>query len=425
MTDVLDTKSKTKSGGAGGKQPPPAADTTAKRAASPKDADPATDKAAFSARRYTWHDFRRAGDRPGLDELYDAVLRVHPGAAVVVDEDQLGRVPDGLRKVKILSGVPSEDKLARIREDYDVLVLDADVVGSNWFTENKARIGISVGASVDVVDPASLDLAVEMTRAVPLLLVTFKDDTKIPLEIVLADAQNHGTDVVMGVRDSVEANVVFGVLEIGANGVMTQVTDLSAVYALGEVVVAAERIHGQELSELTVLETRHVGMGDRACLDFTSYLGLDEGVLLGCFSSGGILATSETHPLPYMPTRPFRVNAGSLQMYVLAPGNRTWYLSDLRAGMEVLAVKTDGTARPVTVGRVKIERRPMLQIKAQAPDGTLVTTIMQEDWHVRVFGTDSRPRNITELKPGDRLYGYTTDPGRHVGVKVDELIIEQ
>jgi 3-amino-4-hydroxybenzoic acid synthase len=373
--------------------------------------------------RYIWYDFRGVGARPDGADLFAAVRRLHGG--VVVEEEQLGQVPAGLRKVKIFSGTPSDEALPRLRKDYDVLVLDGDVVSGKWYTENHARIGMTVCARVDVTDPPSLRQAVELTHAVPLLLVTFKDDTKIPLEIVLADAQNHGTEVIMGVRDSAEANVVFGVLEIGAVGVMAAPADLTAVYSLQEVLASAGKAHSQQLTELTLVETRHVGMGERACLDFTSYLGLDEGVLLGCFSNGGILATSETHALPYMPTRPFRVNAGSLQMYVLAPDNRTWYLSDLRAGMEVLAVRPDGTARPVTVGRVKIERRPMLQITSRAADGTVVTTIMQEDWHVRVFDTESRPANITNLKPGDRVLGYTTAPGRHVGVKVNELIIEQ
>ena len=31
-----------------------------------------------------------------------------------------------------------------------------------------------------------------------------------------------------------------------------------------------------------------------------------------------ILCVSETHPLPYMPTRPFRVNAGAIHSYTLA-----------------------------------------------------------------------------------------------------------
>ncbi|MFE4534701.1 3-dehydroquinate synthase II [Streptomyces scopuliridis] len=376
-------------------------------------------------RKFTWHDLRRATGRPGGAEILDAVQRLHSGGGVVVDEEQLALVPQGLQKVKLFAGVPSQEELDRIGKAYDVLVLDADTVAGNWFIENKSRIGIRTGASVDVVDPASLELAVQLTGLVDLLVVTFKDSTKIPLEIVLADAQNRGCQTVMGVRDSAEAHVVFGVLEIGADGVLVEGDDLAAVHRLHEVLVAAQRTHSQRLQQLTVVETRHAGMGDRACLDFTSYLGLDEGVLLGCFSSGGVLATSETHALPYMPTRPFRVNAGALHMYVLAPDNRTWYLSDLRAGMEVLAVRTDGTARPVTVGRVKIERRPMLEIIARADDGTEIITIMQEDWHVRIFGTDSKPRNITELQPGDRVFGFTQDSGRHVGVKVDELIIEQ
>jgi len=126
-----------------------------------------------------------------------------------------------------------------------------------------------------------------------------------------------------------------------------------------------------------------------------------------------------------MPTRPFRINAGSLQTYVLAPDNQTWYLSDLRSGMEVLAVSTNGKARRVSVGRVKIERRPLLYIEVKAADNTVFNVIMQEDWHVRVFGIDGKPINITTLKPGDQVLGYTMEPGRHVGVQVDELIIEQ
>ncbi len=401
----------------------PAAAEASAQAAAVAPAAPTSD--ATGDAKYVWYDLRGADSRPGLvDELLATVARVR-GGGVVVEDDQVKAVPAGLKKVKLLAGTPSDEELARLRATYDLLILDADVAEGNWFAENRSRLGIPVGARVDVVDPPTLQRAVALTHKVPLLLVTFKDDTKIPLEIVLADAQNHGCEVVMGVRDSVEANVVFGVLEIGATGVMAPARDLSAVYALDEVVVAAQRTHAQHLSTLTIVRTRNVGMGERACLDFTSYMGLDEGVLIGCFSGGGILATSETHKLPYMPTRPFRVNAGALQMYVLAPDNQTWYLSDLRAGMEVLAVNTAGGARPVTVGRVKIERRPMLHIVAEAPDGTLVHSIMQEDWHVRVFGVDGKPANITNLRPGHEVLGYTTPPGRHVGVKVSELIIEQ
>ena len=49
---------------------------------------------------------------------------------------------------------------------------------------------------------------------------------------------------------------------------------------------------------------------------------------------------------------------------------------------------------------------------------------MQDDWHVRVFSDDGKPLNITELKQGDKVLGHTTEPGRHVGIRVNEHIIE-
>ena len=52
-------------------------------------------------------------------------------------------------------------------------------------------------------------------------------------------------------------------------------------------------------------------MGERACVDTTTHFRRDEGILVGSHSKGMVLCVSETHPLPYMPTRPFRVNASS------------------------------------------------------------------------------------------------------------------
>ncbi|MFB7817833.1 3-dehydroquinate synthase II family protein [Paenibacillus chitinolyticus] len=374
--------------------------------------------------KYAWFDISSLT----APEQWGAIVQALPHqkfTGVVANEQQVKQLPPTLDKITYVVGTPSPDKLTALNEAYDIVILEPSVISSSWFRRNREAITCKIGTSVNVTDPESLQLAVAMTHEVSLLIVEFRDDTKIPLEIVLADAQNFGTEVVMKVRDDIEAKVVFGVLECGADGVLIASGDLGQVYAVGEVITSTGQKGGQPLQKLTIVRTEHVGMGDRACIDLTSYLGLDEGVLLGSFSCGGILACSETHPLPYMPTRPFRINAGSLHTYVLAPDNRTWYLSDLRSGMEVLVVSTSGKARRVSVGRVKIERRPLLYIEARAEDGTTLNVIMQEDWHVRVFGTEGQPINITTLKPGDQVLGYTMDPGRHVGVKVDELIIEQ
>jgi 3-amino-4-hydroxybenzoic acid synthase len=166
-------------------------------------------------------------------------------------------------------------------------------------------------------------------------------------------------------------------------------------------------------------------MGERACLDTCSLLGKDEGLLVGSFASGLVLTVSETHPLPYMPTRPFRVNAGAIHSYTLAPGGRTRYFSELSAGSQLLAARANGELRTVTLGRVKIERRPLLSISATGPDGQRANIIVQDDWHVRLLGPDGLPRNVTELRPGHALLGFLPDDARHVGYPVREFCIEQ
>jgi 3-amino-4-hydroxybenzoic acid synthase len=180
-----------------------------------------------------------------------------------------------------------------------------------------------------------------------------------------------------------------------------------------------------EIVELVVTGLSRVGMGERACVDTCSHFHEDEGILVGSHSKGMILCCSETHPLPYMPTRPFRVNAGAIHSYTLSGNGRTNYLSELKAGSKVLAVDAKGQTRLVAVGRVKIETRPLLSIDAEAPNGQQVNLIVQDDWHVRVLGPGGTVLNTTELKPGDRVLGFLPHDDRHVGYPIDEFCLEK
>lgn len=47
------------------------------------------------------------------------------------------------------------------------------------------------------------------------------------------------------------------------------------------------------------------------------------------------------------------------------PGEKTSYLSELCAGKEVLVVDQNGSWRTATVGRVKIESRPLILVEAK------------------------------------------------------------
>ena len=64
------------------------------------------------------------------------------------------------------------------------------------------------------------------------------------------------------------------------------------------------------------------------------------------------------------PVSPLRgelcVCTAQVHAYVHAPGGRTAYLSELAAGAEVVVADVAGRQRSATVGRVKIETRPLV-----------------------------------------------------------------
>jgi 3-dehydroquinate synthase II/3-amino-4-hydroxybenzoic acid synthase len=125
-----------------------------------------------------------------------------------------------------------------------------------------------------------------------------------------------------------------------------------------------------------------------------------------------------------MNLRPFRVNAGAVHSYVWMPNDSAEYLTDLKAGSKVLCVNTKGETRTLVVGRVKTEVRPLLLIKGEA-GGKEINVIVQDDWHIRIMGADGKPRNASLIQPGDQLLAYVCQPGRHVGIKVNETILEK
>ncbi|MBV1939425.1 3-dehydroquinate synthase II [Streptomyces sp. BV286] len=288
--------------------------------------------------------------------------------------------------------------------------------------ENRADGGTPAAGFIDVRDDRTLQLSCAGALALPYTVIHFADPTKIPLEIVLAAAEPADGQLVTVVDDLEEAAIVFDVLERGSDGILYAPRSADDVFALARLLQATTP--QLELSTLTVESIRHVGLGDRVCVDTCSHFEEDEGILVGSYSSGFVLCCSETHPLPYMPTRPFRVNAGALHSYTLGPDNRTNYLSEVGSGSALLAVGADGRTRRVVVGRAKLESRPLLEIRTHAEDGRLVSLTVQDDWHVRVLGPGGKVLNVTELRSGDELLGYLAADQRHVGLPIGEFCKE-
>jgi 3-amino-4-hydroxybenzoic acid synthase len=337
---------------------------------------------------------------------------------VVSNVADLEPLPPTVKKVLFLQA----DALPEDFGPADIVIVDPATHGEPAVLA-RTYPSVEFGRFVEVVDAESLEWACEAARRDSWSLLLFRDPTKIPLEIVLAAAAKASGSIITAVADVEEAEIVFGVLEHGSDGVMMPP---KAVGDATNLKLAAQgRTADLELVELQVTKISHVGMGERACVDTCTYFREDEGILVGSHSKGMMLACSETHPLPYMPTRPFRVNAGAIHSYTLSQNGRTNYLSELRAGSKVLAVDCKGHTRVITVGRVKIESRPLLAIDAVSPSGQTVNLIVQDDWHVRVLGPGGVVHNSTELKPGDLVMGYLPSEDRHVGYPINEFCLEQ
>ncbi|MEU9475239.1 3-dehydroquinate synthase II [Streptomyces sp. NPDC048191] len=370
----------------------------------------------MSAKKLCWLDLRAAGDAKAA--IVEEAVHQRIDGLVTDDPADFAGLPPTVLKVLLY------DRPTRQEPDpagADIVVLPSGHPRRRALEE--AHPGVQFGRHVEITDAESLEEACEAARTEPWSLLDFRDPTKIPLEIVIAAAAGAEGSIITRAADPVEAEIIFGVLELGSDGVVMQARAVGDATALKR---ASQSTTGElELVELEITATAHIGMGERACVDTCAYLREDEGILVGSHSKGMILCVSETHPLPYMPTRPFRVNAGAIHSYTVAAAGRTQYLSELRAGSRVLAVDVKGRTRVVPVGRVKIETRPLISVDAVAGDGREVNLILQDDWHVRVLGPGGAVLNSTELKPGDRVLGHLPTADRHVGYPIDEFCREQ
>ncbi|RLB12738.1 MAG: 3-dehydroquinate synthase II [Deltaproteobacteria bacterium] len=250
------------------------------------------------------------------------------------------------------------------------------------------------------------------------VVVKTSDWTIIPLENLLARAGN----IFVEVATLDEAKTALGILEKGVDGLVIQDPDSAKVRdIIKEAKFSQENL---ELSELEITAVHPAGMGDRVCVDTCTMMKEGEGVLVGNSSRCLFLIHSESIENPYVAPRPFRVNAGPVHAYVMVPEGKTKYLSELKAGDSVMGIDFQGQTAPLLVGRVKIERRPLLLIEAKGPQGQ-VSVIVQNAETIRMVGPEGEALSVVRFKPGDRILGYVEEAGRHFGHKIKETITER
>jgi 3-dehydroquinate synthase II len=252
----------------------------------------------------------------------------------------------------------------------------------------------------------------------PDVLITGDELDVLSLENLVAEDNRFYAQV----RSPEEAETALNIMQRGVGGVVLTPRSEVDIREVARLVQAGSACI--PLVDAEIIDIRQGGVGYRVFVDTICYMDQTQGTLVGNTTHGYFLVLSESIDNPYTGKRPFRVNAGSVHAYLYQPDDHTEYLSELVIGDPVLVVSNDGSTLATRCGRAKIEKRPMLLIKAQHRD-TVISIYLQNAGTVHLC-SNGTPVPVTRLAVGDRVKAYIRGvEGRHCGMAVDEDIVEK
>jgi len=302
----------------------------------------------------------------------------------------------------------------------------ADINLLSTFDEDKVKelkkIGKTVAVKVTIKGRSDEKVAINAAElSSDYIVINCPDWKVIPLENLIAKTRGK-SKLLAEVSSAKEAKLALETLELGADGVVLKTSNPDEL--LETVSIAKKKALKIDLMAAKVVELKEIGTGARVCVDTCDIMKAGEGMLVGCQSSGLFLVQAEITESPYVETRPFRVNAGPVSLYTLSSPTKTRYLSELKAGDEVLIVDREGKIRSTNVARVKIEWRPMVLIEAEY-EGKKIKTIAQNAETIRLVTLEGS-KSVAELKKGDKVLAHVIEGGRHFGTLVkEETVIER
>ncbi|KAB2613902.1 hypothetical protein D8674_036218 [Pyrus ussuriensis x Pyrus communis] len=291
-----------------------------------------------------------------------------------------------------------------------------------------------VATMLEVANPKELELLQPDKALGENVVVDLLDWQVIPAENIVAAFQGSGKTVFAVSKTALEAQVFFEALEHGLGGVVLKVEEVKAVLDLRDYFDRRDEVSNiLNLTKAVVTQVQVAGMGDRVCVDLCSLMRPGEGLLVGSFARGLFLVHSECLESNYIASRPFRVNAGPVHAYVAVPGGKTSYLSELKAGKEVILVDQKGHQRTAIVGRVKIETRPLILVEAKrdSDDQTFYSILVQNAETVALVCPSKESElqktaiPVTSLKVGDEILVRLQGGARHTGIEIQEFIVEK
>ena len=315
--------------------------------------------------------------------------------------------PKSLGKTKVQTIFPSQNA--------DYVILDKP-------TAKKPK-GKKVGRKFKVLSNNDIENILDSAKkGLDFIIIEVKDWKIIPIENIIAKLHKMHTKIFSIARNAKEARKMFSILDVGVDGVIFNTGSMNEV----KQALVYLGTKSFELSTAKILEIQEVGDGERVCVDTASMLNRGEGMLIGSRANFLFLVHNESVGSSFTSPRPFRVNAGAVHCYTLAPDGTTKYLSELETGVEILVLNSKGKARRAAIGRCKIEKRPMLMIKAKVGD-EIGGIIAQDAETIRFVKSNGQLVSVTHLKKGDSVLVHSKPAtGRHFGMEVsDEYILEK
>jgi 3-dehydroquinate synthase II len=306
-----------------------------------------------------------------------------------------------------------------------------DILLENLVNRNYVNKSLGFFTELKTKEDEQEIIELSKSRYVDFIIVSAKDWKIIPFENLIAGMHSYDTELIASVETIKDAKILLKTLELGVDGIMMKPTNISDIIKLKELLHLDFHLR---LTNATVKRIQNIPESERVCVDTTSLLNIGEGFLVGSTAKGFCLVHSETFETQFVAPRPFRVNAGDVSAYILVPDDdpdiiyRTKYLCELKGGDKVLAVNSEGHARIVFIGRVKIETRPMIRFELEAMDNDKkihISCICQNAETVRLLEANGNVKSVVDIKIGDILLVYIGSGATHFGTLIKETIIEK
>tara|TARA_B100000683_G_scaffold135388_1_gene132149 strand:- start:3036 stop:4052 length:1017 start_codon:yes stop_codon:yes gene_type:complete len=318
---------------------------------------------------------------------------------------------------------------ADIANSFDEILTDDKQQKLCLIDNNLYQNNLQIGQLFPVHDSTTYESVRSSIGLLNWVIIDFSNWKMIPVENLISECEGTGTKIAVIVTQKSDVNGIAFALEKGVDAIiidnnpeLLEACEIAKSLRLENsdpiTITQESTADFVELAEAEIVEISTGGVGERYCIDLTSLISPGEGLLIGSSAKSLALVHGEVLESEFVPSRPFRVNAGPPHSYILMADGKTKYLSELISGDTVLLVADNGASRTATIGRIKIEKRPFLRIYWENDYQISNSIFLQQAETVRVLSRVGEVVSVTNLKVGDKILCHDSNHTRHIGNKV-------